>query len=654
MPNRSAAATRKRARERKAQQTPEAIRARIVENHAKQKKVLEKQAALLVNDCQELQEKEAEAKDGKVSRQQKRALERAREKLEGRGLRLLERDEEYVGSALRRREKLSGIMAADAVTDGDELLWFIAEELKLLGVFEELAPPPTTIRVSTGEEVKRRTMYSPLVLNLLSVLSRSVGLSSNPDIQAVLLTDERWMSLLGFNPAEVENGSTSRSVSLTGKTRESASGPFVDAGPLGPARASLEGPRGALSFQTLAGHESALEPEAVVTAFNLVVRALVKGGYFPSHVRVAMDSTGEEVVPSFEGAGLVRKDVKVESKARRPQKMKVSVLGFKLWYVMDVETGLPLAMTQDTIETAETTPARALIEQAQKNLKGYGKIVGCAIDRGFLDGDLLWWLANDMGIDWVCPSKNKMHVTQEARERVDEAIAVLRLDDEDPLDTARRAARCGLSHGGVCFFEREIKPNCETLVVAQVDNLTCTDFYGPGGSSSSRVYSKTFHPTPLHATVVIRWPNRSAQDRKDAQEHDENASPKEPVVLLSPVKESGMKRYDRYDERSLIENRLNRDGKQYFGLSHSLARNPEALWSATLFSTIALMLYRALGIHRDKACEESDRRCEPLGVLRYRRQLAINNHNRVIIVVGDHYGIFTLREYSSLLGVEFL
>ena len=41
MPNRSAAATRKRARERKAQQTPEAIRARIVENHAKQKTVLD-------------------------------------------------------------------------------------------------------------------------------------------------------------------------------------------------------------------------------------------------------------------------------------------------------------------------------------------------------------------------------------------------------------------------------------------------------------------------------------------------------------------------------------------------------------------------------------------------------------------------------------
>ena len=81
-----------------------------------------------------------------------------------------------------------------------------------------------------------------------------------------------------------------------------------------------------------------------MTAFNRVVRSLAERGYFPARVRVAMDSTGEEVVPSFEGAGVVSKDVKVQSKARRPRKMKVSVRGFKLWYVMDVATGLPLAM----------------------------------------------------------------------------------------------------------------------------------------------------------------------------------------------------------------------------------------------------------------------------------------------------------------------
>ena len=437
-----------------------------------------------------------------------------------------------------------------------------------------------------------------------------------------------------------------------GKTREGESGPFADAGPLGPIRERLDGPRGALSSQTLADHESRLDPEAVVTAFNLIVQTLARHGFFPKRARIAMDSTGEEVVPSFEDGGIVRKDVKVESKARRPKKVSTHVYGFKLWYVMEIETGMPLAMTQETIETAETTPAQALIEQARKNLEGFGEVVSCAIDRGFLDGDFLWWLKNDNHIDWVCPAKENMHVTTEARDRVDEALAALHVDDEVHLETAQRAARNSLSHEGVLFFEREVKSNCETLIVAQVDDLTCTEFYGPGGSSSSRVHSKTFRPTPLYATVILRWPNRTPQDRKDAAEHD--ADSKGPIVLLSPVKESALIRYDHYDERSLIENRLNRDGKQHFGLGTALSRTPNALWSATFFSTIALMLYRALEIHREKSSKESDRRAEPLGVLRYRRQLAVNNRNKVLIVVGDHFGILTLMEFASLMGAEFL
>ena len=190
----------------------------------------------------------------------------------------------------------------------------------------------------------------------------------------------------------------------------------------------------------------------------------------------------------------------------------------------------------------------------------------------------------------------------------------------------------------------------ETLLVAQVDELLCTDFYGPGGSSSSRVHSKKFRPTPLHATVILRWPDRSAKDRVDAKEHDPDS--KGPVVLLSPVPEAALVRYDRYDERSLIENRLNRDGKQYFGLGDSLARNPAAQWSASVFSTLALTLYRAMELHREKAIEHLDRRCEPLGVLRYRRLMAMQNRGRIIVVVNDLYGMFTLLEFATIAGFD--
>lgn len=124
------------------------------------------------------------------------------------------------------------------------------------------------------------------------------------------------------------------------------------------------------------------------------------------------------------------------------------------------------------------------------------------------------------------------------------------------------------------------------------------------------------------------------------------------MVILSPVAESGLVRFSRYDERSLIENRVNRDAKQHFGLGETLARTPAALFSATVFSTIALMFYRGLEIHREKAMEEFDRRAENLGVLRYRRQMMLKNRGKIILVVGENYAVFTLREFALLVGLE--
>jgi hypothetical protein len=158
-------------------------------------------------------------------------------------------------------------------------------------------------------------------------------------------------------------------------------------------------------------------------------------------------------------------------------------------------------------------------------------------------------------------------------------------------------------------------------------------------------------PTALHATVVLCWPDRRPEDRQDEQTHDPDASGSGPVVLLSPEPEVGFQRFDRYDERSLIENRVNRDAKQHFALGTSLARTPEAFLTATVFSTLALVFHRSLALHRERMVEHLDRRGEPLGVLRYRRQCALLNHDRLIVVVGDRYGIYRLTEFARLAGI---
>ena len=81
-----------------------------------------------------------------------------------------------------------------------------------------------------------------------------------------------------------------------------------------------------------------------------------------------------EVVPSFEGQA-VGKKVNVETKARRPRQVEVTVRGFKVWYLMDIETGLPLSFAFDQIEKPEGEHARAVVDKARANLKGHAQLV---------------------------------------------------------------------------------------------------------------------------------------------------------------------------------------------------------------------------------------------------------------------------------------
>ena len=208
------------------------ISASIGEQHAR--RCLDGEADRWVEESQGHQASVAEADKRQTSRQKRRALRRFGSKLEARQLRLLERDDELIREVLCRKGRLGGIVAADQPSDADEMLWFIDRELKLLPAFEALALSLTYVDEQTGKEIQRRTTYSPLLLSLLSVLSRYLGLASGPTIQSALLCDLRWMALLGFNAAEVDKGACRRSESLIGKTREGGGGRFVQADEMGP------------------------------------------------------------------------------------------------------------------------------------------------------------------------------------------------------------------------------------------------------------------------------------------------------------------------------------------------------------------------------------------------------------------------------------
>jgi hypothetical protein len=590
------------------------------------------------------------------SRQVRRARARDMKKLQERRVRLLERDDEYIREQLGKPGGIEGWIGIEGTADADEALHVLIEQLGLLPRLQALRPGETRTDEKTGKKVRRREMYAPEILNLLSVLMRFLGLATGPEVQTVILTDPRWMGRLGFTMQEVEEGATRRSASLTGKTRDGEGGRFEEAGELGPARnrEDLQVNRGALSSQTLSAHEEALPLEGLVSLLNEAVRKVAALGVLPKKIDGSLDSTCLEVSPQFEGAGVTRRKVKVHSKNRRPRQVECSIRGFKVWILIDTDTGIPLSAAMATIEVGDIIMARQVVEQALANIEGHAVLTGLAVDRGFLDGDFLYWLKTEKRIDWTCPSKEKMAVTAEARQRVNDTLAASRQKREDgsteeDLEVAVRLARRMESRDGVSFHEHVVTGGRPPLVIAAVADLLDTDFYGPGGSSSSRVNSKKYRPTPLYATVVLNWPDRPRQDLADEQEHDEEGG-RGPVVLLSPLPEPGPRRYDRYDKRSVIENKVNREGKQHFSLGTSLARNESAIQAGTYFSLLALLIWRVLLVEQEWA-DNDDRRAERLGITRYRRKMLLENRGKVMVWADGRFGLIDMFALGKLLGL---
>lgn len=595
-------------------------------------------------------EAEAIPGEGMMSRQVRRHLARRRVKVEARVMRLLEREEEYIRGLLSTGKKVEGAYPLGTTTNGDEFLWVAMEHLDLLPALGELKPEETYFNAKTGKEVRHREMHAPEVLNGLSLLSRGLGLTSGPDIQTGVLADTRWMALFGYAPTEVEQGYTRRSAKLLGKTRDGEGGRFEEVDDLGQVRnrSDLTQVRGVLSSQTLGGHERELPPQRLADLLNRAVAKVASLGLLPKHVHGVLDTTGIEVSSTFAGAGTVRRKVKVATKNRRPRTVEALLRGFKVWLLMDAETAIPLAMVVDTIDVADITLARRVVEQAQANVAGHAKLTHLAIDRGFLDGDFLWWLKEERKIIWTLPSKEKMKVTQEARALVEQAIRQARQGEEEPLETARRLAARGIKIETVSFCEHSLGPNKRPLVLANVDGLYETDFYGPGGASSSRVHSKKYRPTLLSASVVLNWPDRPRSDLEDEKTHDGEEA-KGPVVILSPVPEEGRARYDRYDQRSRIENLLNRDGKQHFALGTALTRTAEGMNAAVHFSVLALLVWRVMVQLQDQA-ESGDRRSERLGIKRYRRLVAMRDRDKVLVYADGRFAIMTMNELLEFVG----
>ncbi len=356
------------------------------------------------------------------------------------------------------------------------------------------------------------------------------------------------------------------------------------------------------SPQMLANFIERISPEEIEAFFNNVINALASFGAFPKKITGILDGSDLKTTEKYEGCGRVRRGEEVNG-----QKVDVITFGFKIIAVMDLHTQIPLAVKVVKINEHETNYTISLLEQAIKNLGGFAKITNLVFDRGFIDGQDFYTI-DKMGIIFTIPAKSHMAVYHDAR--------------------SLAAKKLGI------YKERK-----DADVTGVEDLITFDSYCSP--EQAANINRKDFRPIPINAVVVHRWEKKIYPAEKG------------PVFLTNGSVRNPFEAYDRYDDRSIIENLLFRESKQGWHLCQSPKKSYNAMVSHAVLTMITYALTMAYRDWEDsEGYEETSYRSFNNGFRRWRRKKVKDYLDYVIIFTGEYYGIFHLEELAFFSGIK--
>jgi len=504
-----------------------------------------------------------------------------------------ERDDAKVADHLFHRREMDVVYAMDEATLFDSFFNYL-QEIEVFPLFEHLDPQ------------KQRRKNIPFIQLVLVFLMKVVGsIKTIDEISDLLLTDELLMSMCGFNAHQVKNGSCDRGTKLR--------------------KTPIPEIRGSLCVDTVANHIVTITPRRVENFFNRSIQQLAKQGIFPKKIHAACDCTLYETTSKFKGCGSVTRKVKVNARGYRKigelKEVPVTLYGWKVWAIYEIKTGIPLAIKIDTIEKPDNLHVLAVLEQAKENVKVSSTIDSLVIDRGFLDGKVLYEI-DQQGIEFVIPLKRNMEAAKDARQ--------LGLDSENFPPVTREVE---VLHG---YGKKRYTENMLTTLVGVPELLTC-DWFNPEGSQANTA-KKNYEPIPLNAVVVKTWDNKTPPLQKQVV-FVTNIGVKDPFLT-----------FDRYDDRSLMENKLFREVKQNWHFEHPPKKNKEGVYIQTYMTMGMKALTTAF-----LKWQEEQLQLEALGKhstwQMYRRKLKVLNRNKLIVFVNQHFGIFPSHEVFMLANV---
>jgi len=503
-----------------------------------------------------------------------------------------ERDDAKVADHLFHCHEMDVVYAMDEATLFDSFFNYLQE----IEVFPFLA------HLDPQKQQRKNVLFIQLVLILLMKVVGSI--KTMEETNDLLLTDELLMSMCGFNAYQVKNGSCERGVKLR-------TTPIPEI-------------RGSLCVDTVANHIVTITPRRIEHFFNHCIQLLAKQGVFPKKIHAACDCTLYETTSKYKGCGSVTHKRKVKARGYRKngelKEVSVTLYGWKIWAIYEIKTGIPLAIKIDTIEKPDNLHILAVLEQAKENVKESSAIDSLVIDRGFLDGKVLYEI-DDQGIEFVIPLKRNMEAAKDARQ-----LALC--GDSTPV-----TREVEVTHG---YGKKKYTEKVVTTLVGVPDLLTC-DWFNPEGSKANTT-KKDYEPIPLNAVVVKKWDNKTPPLEKQVV-FVTNMDVRDPFIT-----------FDRYDERSLMENNLFREVKQNWHLEHPPKKTKEGVYIQT-YTTMAMKALTTAFLK----WQEEQLQLEALGEQStwqmYRRKLKVLNRNKLIVFVGQHFGIFPSHEVFMLANV---
>ncbi len=493
----------------------------------------------------------------------------------------------YAGQEIEEMHELSdaGLL--------DEFFVFL-EEVGMMQAFEQMRLPGA-----------KRMLVPTVQFVLLYLLKVLCGGQSMHELPRVLFSDLGLMELVGFNAHQCENGLTKR----------------------GDAQRTTKKKQGPISAQCLADNISKLTEEEMERLFNQMVQFLAVRGFFSGKLLVALDGSKLPTPASYEGCGKLKQTRSVTIKGQKEAATEeYYVYGWKVLVLIEVQTRLPLAMKLVKIQEYEGRWLIPLVEQAQANLGAAAQIASIVIDRGYLDGADLWQL-HHKGLLFVVVGKSNMAVVQDAQGVAKGERARVR----------ERVVQHG--HGKTARQER-----LRTELVG-IEALTSYDSYGEA-DQAQHMHRRDFVGQPINAVVVRRWENHVPKGGGTV--YLTNAEVGDPFAI-----------FDTYDWRSVIENGIFKEGKHPWHLLRFPKRSEAAVVVHGFFTLLVMALCTAFRLWQAQTASTPTSATQVLptlssallggeGTARWRQRLREENRDKIIVFIGQAYGIFHLAEFAVL------